>query len=260
MFPDLSVWLAHFEYHAARHRHIPGEVPDVLETEERQLIAASIATFQLGEQSGGESLRGAAADYERSHGLTHLARICALWVREEQSHAALLRAFMDDHQIAAKRRDWTDQVFRGLRRLAGFEARIAVLVTAELVGIVYYRALEAATACLRLKLLCRMLVADELAHVAFESDLLLGLRARRSRPVQIVAGLVHRVSLRGTALVVWMTHAALLRRAGYRLRSFLRACDAQYAFYLRAPRIDFGRPVPLTSPKYPRRASARNPS
>ena len=40
-----------------------------------------------------------------------------------------------------------------------------ILVSAELIGIVYYRALEAATDCQRLKPLCRGLVSDELAHM-----------------------------------------------------------------------------------------------
>ena len=38
------------------------------------------------------------------------------------------------------------------------------------------------------------------------------------------------------SLVVWYTHRPVLRAAGYRMRSFCRACDAQYAFYLEPPK------------------------
>jgi hypothetical protein len=91
---------------------------------------------------------------------------------------------MESQGIPLKRHDWTDQVFRHLRRLAGFELYLCVLITAELIGNVYYRALEVATGCQRLKVLCRTLVADELAHVGFESQLLLALHAQKRAPTR----------------------------------------------------------------------------
>ena len=48
---DLEIWLNHFEYHAQRPCQVPPGLPDRLEPEERRLIASSMATFQLGEQS-----------------------------------------------------------------------------------------------------------------------------------------------------------------------------------------------------------------
>jgi len=64
---------------------------------------------------------------------------------------------MEDHQIALKRTDLTDRVFRLLRRLAGLELYLYILISAELIGIVYYRALEATTDLPPLKMLCRVL-------------------------------------------------------------------------------------------------------
>ena len=107
-----------------------------------------------------------------------------------------------------------------------------MLICAELIAKVYYRALEAATGCQRLKMLCRILVCEELAHIGFESQLLLALRASRPAPVRALMRLAHRTFIAGAAGVVWLTHRAVLRRAGYNLRSFLRSCLAQYAFYL----------------------------
>jgi hypothetical protein len=174
----------------------------------------------------------AAQRFSQRHQLPALVRIVELFVREEQQHAMLLRAFMDDHGIPLKRRDWTDQVFRRLRRLAGFELYLCVLITAELIGNVYYRALAAATGCQRLKVLCRTLVADELAHVAFESQLLLALRTVRPGWARALTRSMHRGFFAVTASVVWLTHRSLLRHCGYDARSFLRLCLAQYAFYL----------------------------
>jgi len=234
---DLRVWLNHFEYHAQHSRCIPSGLSDHLTAEERERIAGSIATFQLGEQSGGATLQSAAQRFARSHDMPSLVRIVELFIREEHGHAALLRDFMEDHRIALKWHDWTDRAFRLTRRLAGFELYLHVLICAELVGKVYYRALEAATGCQRLKVLCRLLVCEELAHIGFESQLLLTLRAQRPAPVRALMRLAHRTFFIGTAYVVWLTHRPVLCRAGYDARSFLRSCLAHYAFYLEPPAI-----------------------
>ena len=80
---DLEIWLKHFEYHAERPRRIPPELADVLTPEERVLIASSIATFQLGEQSEGGTLLRAAGRFARERELPALLRIMELFIREE---------------------------------------------------------------------------------------------------------------------------------------------------------------------------------
>jgi hypothetical protein len=229
---DFEVWLNHFEYHAQHPRCVPHGLSDLLRPDERRLIAGSIATFQLGEQSEGCTLLRAAQRFAHGRRIPAVARIVELFIREEQRHAALLRSFMEDHHIALKRTDWTDRVFRLVRRLAGLELHIYILISAELIGIVYYRALEAATDCQRLRALCRGLVSDELAHIGFESQLLLALRAERAAPAQVLMRLAHRAFFAGVAGVVWLTHRSVLRQAGYGARSFLRACLSQYTFHL----------------------------
>jgi hypothetical protein len=249
MRTDLRVWLDHFEYHAAHRCALPTGRPDELTSYERRVIAGSIATFQLGEQSEGRTLLHAARCYERAHKADQLAHIIALFIGEEQHHAALLGAFMDQHGIPRKGRDWTDQVFRRVRRLAGFELHLSVLIAAELIGIVYYRALEAATGCAQLKAVCRSFVADELAHVGFESELLLEALARKRPVVRAAAAALHRAFFTGASVVVWFAHRRVLRGAGHSLRSYLRACTAQYSFHLEAPArhraVQAGKATPL---------------
>jgi len=234
---DLEIWLNHFKHHALHPTRIPQGLSDVMRTDERKLIATSIATFQLGEQSDGRTLLRAAERFARVRDLPCLVRVIELLIREEQRHALLLRAFMQDHGIALKRTDWTDRAFRRIRRLAGrrpagLQLYLHVLISAELIGIVYYRALDSATDCQRLRALCRTIVSDELAHVGFESQLLSALRAGRAAPVQALMRSAHRIFFAGTAAVVWMTHRSVLRRAGHGARTFLRCCMAQYSFYL----------------------------
>ena len=234
---DLRIWLNHFEYHAAHPRRIPHGLADALGAAERQLIASSIATFQLGEQSEGGTLLHAAVRFAQAQQMPQLPRIIELFIREEQRHAALLRSFMEDHRIPLKHSHWSDWVFRRLRRLAGLELYMYVLITAELIGNAYYRVLESATGCQRLKVLCRTLVADELVHVAFESQLLLALRAARAARARTLIRLTHRAFFVGTASVVYLTHRSLLQHAGYQARAFLRLCLIQYDFYLEPVRV-----------------------
>jgi hypothetical protein len=237
MNTDLKIWLDHFEYHSTQRCTLPVATPGDLTAYECRLIGRSIATFQLGEQSEGRSLLLAAERYEREHHAALLARIVALLIAEEQHHAALLGAFMDQHGIARKRSDWTDHVFRRLRRLAGFEMYLSVLVTAELIGKVYYRALEAATGSSQLQALCRVLVADELAHVGLETDLLREMHEKKSPMVRWLQTSALRTFFAGASLVVWAEHRRVLRSAGYGVGTFMRACMAQYSFYLEAPQL-----------------------
>jgi hypothetical protein len=237
---ELEVWLNHFEHHARHRRRIPRGLSDVLRGDERQLIAGSIATFQLGESSEGRALLRAVERFARQNQVPHLVRIFELLIREEQRHASLLRAFMQGHRIPLKKADWTDRVFRLIRRLAGLKLYLSVLTCAELIGKVYYRALESATDCKRLQILCRAIVSDELAHIGFETQLLFTLQAGRAAPLRILAHPAHRTFFGITAVVVWFTHRSVLRRAGHSARSFLRSCFAEYAFYMEPTAPDRG--------------------
>ncbi|MGH8298600.1 MAG: hypothetical protein ACRES6_04855 [Steroidobacteraceae bacterium] len=235
MLTNLRVWLNHFEYHAEQPRGVAGGSMSGLRPEERRLIARSIAVFQLGEQSDGSGLLRAAYRFAAAHGDELLPRITELFIREEQRHARLLRQFMDEHGIRAQCRHWTDRIFRRVRRLAGFELYLHVLITAELIGNVYYRALEAVTGCQRLKALCRTLLADELAHVGYESELILELRARKPPALRALIRLAHRAFFCGAACAVWLSHHEVLGRAGHTAGGFVRSCLAQYAFHLDPP-------------------------
>ena len=243
---EFEIWLNHFEHHALHPRCVPHDLSDVLMPDERELIASSIATFQLGEQSEGRTFLRAAERFAREKRVPHLLRIVELLIREEQRHASLLRAFMQDHRIPLKRTDWTDRIFRLIRQLAGLQLYVYVLICAELIGNVYYRALESVTDCERLQVLCRTIVSDELAHVGFESQLLFTPRAGRAARLSALRRSVHQIFFAGTAAVVWLTHRSVLRRAGHNGRSFLHACQAQYNFYLE-PTGALGSPQEIAS-------------
>ncbi|HEY6483475.1 MAG TPA: hypothetical protein VIY54_08095 [Steroidobacteraceae bacterium] len=246
MLPQLRIWLNHFEYHASRRRTIPADLSDELTQQERHLVAHSLASCALAERSAAGHLLSAAYRFSERHAAVEVARITELLIREQQQHTRLLAEFMAAHGIAPRQWAWPARVLRRLRHLrelgAGLELELCLLLTAELIGIVFYRALEQRTGCQRLRWLCRMMVADQLAHVGFASDLLLAMHARRGPLVRAAIDLTHRGCFAGTAVFIWTMHRDVLRHVGG-LPGFLLACRTQYGFYLRPPRLPRESPV-----------------
>jgi hypothetical protein len=235
MLQDLPVWLAHFRSQAAHPRQVPTTLDDTLTGRERRLIGDSIAVFQLGESSDGAQLRAAVRRQCQAQADQPLVEIFDLLIAEEQRHACLLGDFMQDHEIARREHALTDQAFRALRHRGGLQSRLRILITAEIIGIVYYRALEVVTSCRRLQILCRTLAADELAHVAFEAQLLREMQLRKRGWAKSLSRAWEQGLLIGACGVVWLTHRRVLKSAGYGVLLFLRDCRSQYAFYLAWP-------------------------
>ncbi len=171
MLTNLDTWLACFERRASNPPELPNlrDLP-LLSPPERDRIGRSLAIFQLGEQSGGHTLLALARRQATRDRSPALVRITELFVREEQRHAATLLEFMQANGIPRLERASTDGIFRILRRLAGFELAISVLVTAELIGLQFYRALLNSTGSKRLRAICSLFMQDEALHVAYESE------------------------------------------------------------------------------------------
>src|SRR5215831_13477680 len=142
---DWNYWLEIFSTRAKQLSIRHPERDDWLDDDEYHLIKGSIATFQLGEQSEGRTLLRFAEKFAARRSIPALPAVTALFIKEEQHHAAQLKEFMLANGIPLKKKSWTDSIFRVLRKLAGFEAAVTVLVTAEMIGFVYYRALARAT-------------------------------------------------------------------------------------------------------------------
>lgn len=230
---DWNYWLELFgarAYQLEIHRPDPD---DRLTEAERDLIADSIGTFQLGEQSEGRTLQEFATRFAQRHAIPALPTVTALFIREEQHHAAQLREFMLANGLPLKRKNWTDSVFRRIRKLAGYEAAVTILVTAEMVGFVYYRALSRATASRGLKAICRQMCADESVHLRYETQLLLTLRGERGPITRRIVDAAHRLLLSVSALIVFHDHRRVLRHVGYDVRSFHADCRSIHRMVMR---------------------------
>jgi hypothetical protein len=124
-------------------------------------------------------------------------------------------------------------VFRKLRRLGGFELAVTVLTTAEVLSLVYYRGLHAATGSQVLRAICLRLLEDERAHVQYESQLLHVARQRRGGRSAARAWRTHRAFFVATAAVVWAGHRRVLEAAHPRggFGAFLEAALEEFALF-----------------------------
>jgi hypothetical protein len=106
-------------------------------------------------------------------------------------------------------------VFRKLRKLAGLELCLTVLVTAECIAVPYYRALRDATGSRLLRAICTEILREEAAHLEYQADNLLALF--RSRPPwrRPLVHALHAVLLTVTCGVVWQQHSRVFRAANY---------------------------------------------
>src|SRR5258708_4199598 len=122
-------WVAYFRANNSDRLDIPWEAGCQLTTEERELIARSLPTWQLGESSDGRHLHGAAERYAAGIGAPDYVEAIKLFIREEQRHGAELGRFLDLAGIPRKHWDLGDAVFRFFRHfMPRIEITAAVVV------------------------------------------------------------------------------------------------------------------------------------
>src|SRR6266498_4139787 len=127
-------WRDYYEANTERLLPIPWHWGAKLTDAERDAVAASIQDFQLGESSEGRNLLARAEAYAEQASDPAYLEAMRLFVREEQRHAAVLGRYLDLAGIPRLQHSRLDGAFRRLRRLAGLETAIGVLLTAETVG------------------------------------------------------------------------------------------------------------------------------
>jgi hypothetical protein len=219
-------WKSLFESRRGCEHSLPWHDPYLLTPVERDLVLASIRQFQLGEGSDGCGLvrralasRLVAADPE-------FVPTLQLFIAEEQRHSWLLRQFLHRENTACLEGHWVDQVFRRVRKFAGLELCLSVLVSAEIVAMPYYSALTRATESQLLRAICRQILRDEAGHLRYQADNLRRLRALRPWRFPWAEWWLWRAFFWTTLTVVWRHHGPVLRAGGYKLSSFRKECVA----------------------------------
>lgn len=195
-----------------------------LELEQIQLnpdFVDSIKTFQLGEQSEGRTLIALATKYAQQHNDPDY--LCAIqqFIKEEQRHAYFLAEALQVNDAQPIQKQWTDGLFRKLRKLCGLETMISVLLTAEIIAIAYYSTLAKASTDHQARWLFERILQDEVTHLQFHGEHLSQLR---SGPWSIRWAL-HRAFVAMVATLVWIEHRHVLKHQFSSIIQLLKRCD-----------------------------------
>lgn len=214
-------WIAYFEENAKSLLSIPWEVGVNLTPEERELVAASLPSWQLGESSDGARLQTAACRHAESIGDPAFGDVMRMFIKEEQRHGGDLGRVLDLAGIPRKTFDWGDAVFRRIRHLmTQIELNCCVLITVEIHAMMYYAAIRKATGSEVLRKVCQQILADEVPHIRFQCERLAILHRGRSRLLRSLTLALHRVLFTGVTLAIWFWHAPALRAGGFSFRRF----------------------------------------
>src|SRR5258705_6635580 len=142
-----SLWYQYFQANQNHFDHLDWKNTESLTGKEKEIITSSIQQFQRGEYSEGKHF----LQFAKSMKNESYVETVKIFIKEEQDHAAVLGKFMDAQHMEKLRSDWLDNTFRWLRNLAGLEGTITVLLTAEIISMVYYTALKLATTSVLLR-------------------------------------------------------------------------------------------------------------
>jgi hypothetical protein len=221
-FTDIK---AYFQANRGQRAALPWDASQPLTPAELRAVYSSLQTFQRGEGTGGNHLM----DLARQYGVPDYAAAMQLFIAEEEGHAAMLGRFMEQQHIPQLQTHWLHEVFRTLGRPLGLEHMVRVILTAEVVAAVYYRALAEATASDLLRQICRRILHDEEMHLAFHCVAIRQWTFGRGRLGGWLWRQFYRGLMAGTALVVFTASRRTFRAGGYGLGRFVAAIGAEYS-------------------------------
>lgn len=135
----------------------------------RSHIATSLAKFQLGEAGEGRIARQVAHIHMRAIDDDYREAL-RLFVREEGRHARILAVIVRSLGGSLLKQTWTERLFVGGRRLAGFRLKILVLLAAEVLGIGFYQLIAERLPEGSIREALREIAGDEASHLGFHVD------------------------------------------------------------------------------------------
>lgn len=206
-------WLRHFLQRAATRPALPFERGVSLSPEEFRDLLPSIAIFQRGESGSGRHLFHVAEQHARIVNDVDYVHALRQFIAEENTHGEMLGKYLDAWNFPRLQQTWTDNGFRWVRHLSGLELALSVLVTAEVIAMVYYAALRKASRCVVLRELCEQILDDEVYHLHFQGVRLGCLQRSRSQFGIRCTTVAMTGMLEAAGRLVWSTHRPVFQRA-----------------------------------------------
>jgi hypothetical protein len=203
-------WKDYFLTNQSHFSHVDFKKPDLFCLDEQKQFNSSIQQFQRGEHSEGKHL----LSYAKQYGDPCYTEAIKLFIKEEQTHALVLAKFLEKHDIPKIKEHWVDGVFRMLRQLSGIENTVTILLVAEIISKVYYKALMKAVSSELLQQICEQILKDEEKHLHFQCCTLKLLLLNKSKTGMKLWELYFKTILKGTTVVVWKYHKNVLKAGG----------------------------------------------
>jgi len=229
-------WLLYFRSNQADPQEIPWRQLETPNPEIADFLIPSLQQFQLGEGARGVTFLDLGRRHAEATGDLDFTETLALFIAEEQRHSALLARYLRAVNAPLLKGHWVDGIFRRLRKMAGLECMVTVLVTAEILAVPYYRAVHRISSCPALRALCRRILREEAQHLLFQASTLAALQQKRSAAWIRATRLAQHILLAGTCLTVWAGHRRVLSRGRISFLSFVLNCRALLKHVHRAAR------------------------
>lgn len=221
-----KTWLAYFEGNArldcAPAASLRAEVPQPLWS----TLALSLGRFQLGESAGGKIHEEMPTHPDRALDAP-MRRAVRLYIEEEWRHARELAMVIHALGGQLQTAHWTNGAFTACRRILGLRTKMMTLAIAEVIGIVYYRALASGVGSPALATSLRRIANEESRHLDFQAaffERAIALTPRWARvPYRwLLRGLMFAI-LAAALLVLLLDHARVLRQVGASARELTSA-------------------------------------
>ena len=219
-------WLLYFRSNQADPQEIPWQDVQPAAPELASFLIPSLQLFQLGEGARGMTFLDLGRCHAESTADLDFVETLALFISEEQRHSALLARYLRSVGAPLLERHWVDRIFRRLRKLAGLECMVTVLVTAEVLAVPYYRAVHRISACPALRAICRRILREEAQHLLFQASTLAALQHARPEWWIHMTRFAQQILLAGTCVTVWIQHGKLLHRGQVTFLNLVLSCRA----------------------------------
>lgn len=224
---NVQKWLDHFAANTSV-EEINWDQPCHLSGEIREPLAKSLAIFQLGETGEGSALFHLARSCRDDPGLEGYEDALRAFILEENRHAEVLKHMVLRVEGMLLTKQWSDRVFRSVRKLINLEFELQTLLTAELIAEAYYELLRRTVDDQPIKQACARIVKDEIGHTGFHAAFF-GYRQKKWGRASRFAWKLGLDLLTETAWrVVWLDHRSCFRALGIE--------RAQFAGYVRKAR------------------------
>ena len=221
-----TTWLGYFEGNArpdcAPGAQLCNEVPQPLHAP----LAVSLGRFQLGESAGGKIHEDMRAHPDPALDAP-TRRSIQLYIEEEWRHSRELAMVIHALGGRLQTAHWTNGAFTACRRILGLRTKMMTLAIAEVIGIVYYRALASGVGSPALAGSLRRIADEESQHLDFQAaffDHAVSLApAWRQHPYRWLLRVMMLAILVAALLVLFLDHGRVLRSAGARVHELVSA-------------------------------------